>query len=290
MAYKYIKRHIPIRAITLSLTDVKRIYERLSKHLEDEADRQTNELKKPDDQSAEEFATQIAKARKNAFRITVTVSGADGQDLYGDTVELFDSANMPDEVAYIFMTNQTAYKGETGRKPPNCFDFALDFAKPPLVDNNNPVSNPTANGSNISIEGDRDAWVAAISDATMGILEKRKNGRTFLHAAFVYDIGLMLFAMPFGLYLCWRLSSIVDTHFGSRSPFLTGVTYVYIMLLGFWLYRLLFGYTKWAFPCVELSDSRSKSTSHRNLWYVLITSIASGAAIEIWKYFAAWPA
>ena len=79
----------------------------------------------------------------------------------------------------------------------------------------------------------------------MDILDKRKNGRNFVHAAFVYDVGLLVFGIPLGLYLCWRLSDFIGLQLGTRSPFLSGVGYVYLMLVGISLYRILFGYTRW---------------------------------------------
>ena len=284
MAYKYINKRVPLGAITISLADVKRIFERLSKHLEEEADRQIRELVRPPDQSEEEFAKQVAHVRKGAFRITITISGSDGQDLFGDSLELFDSPNLPEDIASIYMTNTVSYKGQTGREPPNRFSMVLDFSKPNLVDNNNPVSNPTPNNSNIAVDGDRDSWVAAISEASMGVLAKRKNGRNRLHAAFVYDIGLMLLALPFGLYLCWRSSGLVEAQLGKFSPFLSAVAYVYLMMIGLWLYRIMFGYTKWAFPTVELSDAQNLSKRHRAVWYVIMTGVISGAIIELWKF------
>lgn len=111
MAHQFINRNIPLRALTVGLDDVKRVFERLSKHVEEEAERQTKELIRPPDQSEEEFAKQVMIARKNAFRITVTISGADG-DLFGDRLELFSSPNLPDEIRGIYMTNVVAYQGK----------------------------------------------------------------------------------------------------------------------------------------------------------------------------------
>jgi len=284
MAERFITKRIPIGAVTVSLADVKKIFERLSKHLGEEADRQTKDLIKPLDQGQEEFDEHVAEARKNAFRITVTVAGSDGQDLYGDTLALFHSPNLPDEISRIYMTNVVAYEGHTRRRPPNAFSMLLDFSKPPLIDNDNPVSNPTPNNSNVSVEGASETWVASIVDATMGILGKRNNGRKLLHAAFIYDFGLMLLGLPLGLYVCLRLSSLVEASLGSVHPFLSAVAYVYLMLVGLWLYRILFGYTKWAFPTVELSDTKSRSQNHRAFWYTIVTGLVSAAIFEIWRY------
>lgn len=286
MAEKFVTKRISIRGVTVSLADVRKIFERLSAHLEEEADRQTKALIKPPDQTQDEFDQHVALARSNAFRITVTVTGSDGQDVFGDTLEVFESPNLPDEIFSIYMTNVVAYEGQTRRRPPNGFSLLLDFSTPPLIDNNNPVSSPTPNNSNVTIEGGRDAWVASITDATMGVLSKRKNGRGFLHAAFVYDLGLMLFGLPLGLYICWRLSSMIQTTFGGAHSFLSAAAYVYLIFAGLWLYRGLFGYTKWAFPSVELSDFESRSKRHRGFWYLILMGLLSAAIIELWKYSA----
>ena len=103
MAQKFIRKDIPLRARKISLLDIKRIFERLSLHLEEEAERQTQALVRPAKQAEAGFKEQVAVARKNAFRITVTISGSDGQDLFGDTSSIFESPNVPDEIAYIYI-------------------------------------------------------------------------------------------------------------------------------------------------------------------------------------------
>jgi hypothetical protein len=283
MSHQFTKKLIPLRSIAVDMDDLRRIFERLSHQLNEEADRQTKNLTRPEDETEIEFAERIANARKNAFRITVTISGNDGDELFGDTVELFSSPNLPDAIRSIYMTNVVAYKGQTGSNPPNGFSLTFDFQKPPLIDNNNPVSNPTANGSNLIVDGDRDSWVASVSEAVMGVLSKRKNKRTFLHAAFVYDAGMMILGLPLGLYLCWQMSNIIDVNLGKHSVFLTSVAYVYIVLMGIWTYRILFGYTKWAFPVVEMKENEARSVRHRYIWSTIVFGVLGNAVYEFSK-------
>lgn len=263
------------------MDDVRRIVERLSQHVEEEGDREVALLKRPPEQSEEEFKKIVSKERERAFRITVTVAGNDGQDLSGYGTEVFDSPNLPDDIASIYVSNEAAYQGVAGRRPINRFSVNFDFSKPPLVDNSNPVSDPTPNFSNLTIEGDRDSWVAAIQEATMGVLSKRSNGRRFLHAAFVYDIGLLLFSFPLGLYVCWRLSGAIHHTLGQHSGFLSGVAYFYIMLSAVWAYRIFFGYTKWSYPTVELREAEDRSKRHRKFWYAILTSFVAGLLVEL---------
>jgi hypothetical protein len=283
MSHQFINKRITLRTLTISLDDVRRIFERLLKQVEEEAERQTKELVRPPGQTPEEFTNQIAAARKKAFRITITITGSQGDDLFGDSLALFDSPNLPDEIRTIYMTNEVAYKSQTGSSPTHGFSLTLDFAKPPLIDNNNPLSNPTANGINLAIEGQRDSWVSAVTDAVMGILNNRKNGRSFIHSAFVYDVGLMSVGLPLGLYLCWRISGFIDSNLARHSHFLSAVAYLYIVLIGIWAYRIMFGYSKWAFPTLELKENEGQSTKHRYIWGAILLCILGNAAYELSK-------
>jgi hypothetical protein len=117
----------------------------------------------------------------------------------------------------------------------------------------------------------------------MGILVKRRNGRHFLHAAFVYDFGLMAVGLPLGLWLCWRLSGLIDISLGRHSGFLSSIAYVYLVLMGIWIYRILFGYSKWAFPTFELRESGGRSRHHRYIWGTIVLGVLGNAVYDISK-------
>ena len=177
----------------------------------------------------------------------VTISGRDGENLFGYGTEPFDSPNIPEPINHIYISNIAAFQTVEGRNPLNNFTLIFDFSTPQLVDNNNPVSNPIPNSSNLTVAGDRDAWVASIQQAVTDILGKRSNRRSFMHATFVYDVGLVLLGLPAAIYLCWRLSDFVEVNLGVLSPFIAAAAYIYIAFFVLNVYRVLFGYTKWPF-------------------------------------------
>lgn len=183
------------------------------------------------------------------------------------------------------MSNIHAHKATWGQPADNTFELFLDFSKPPLLDSKNPVSIPTLNGSNLSISGHKDAWVALIEEAVVGITKKRRNRRTWLHRAFMYDTGQLLLGLPAGLYICWKLSGFIDNHLGTINLFLSSVAYVYIILLVLYAYRIFFGYTKWAFPTVELEESRDNARTHRSFWYAILLSIIAGFVGDLINQF-----
>ena len=276
-------KRIPLHSILISIQDVKRIFERLLRHVEEQADREIAALQKPEGQSEEDFDKKKAIIKNEAFRITVTIRGKSGEAIFGDSAEIFKSPNIPEEISSIFMTNIVAYEGFANEKPINSFDLQIDFSKPPLLDSKNWVSAPTTNLSELNISGERESWVASIEDAVIGVLRNRKTRRSLIHQAFVYDFGLFIIGVPFALYICWRLSGYVEAYLGSINHFLSAAAYVYLFFVVLWIYRILFGYTKWAFPTVELVESKNVARRHRAFWYVIVVGILGNA---IWDVFA----
>ncbi len=283
MAIQLARQETPLHSINLSLEDVRKIFGRLSDYVGEQADREIGQLVKPEDQDEAEFEENKTKLREEAFRITVTVSGPDGASLYGDDIELFGSQNLPDVISTIFMTNITAYQGVARAKPLSAFELHLDFSKPPLMDSKNLVSDPTPNFSNLVIEGGRDSWVAGISDAVMGVIKHRRNKRSWLHRAFVYDFGLLLLGFPAGLYACWKFSALIEKYLGSIHSFLSATGYVYIVITTLLAYRIFFGYTRWAFPSVELTEHEDAAKRHRAFWYAIATAIVGNVLWEIFS-------
>lgn len=279
--------HIPTResvisSVTLDLQDVKKIFVRLEKLVDEEGDREIAKLQKPPDQSDEKWEARKIEIKKGAFRVTVTLEGKNGDRLHGDNEELFVSPNMPAEISGVYMTNATAFRWWTNQNPLRAFELQLDFSKPKLLDSENFVSSPTPNTSRLKVEADNESWIASISEAVFGILSNKSNKHGFLHRAFVYDAGLLLCGLPFGLYLTFKASSTIQHYLGATNSFIVSGAYIYVMLVAIWGYRVLFGYSKWAFPNVELKESSNSAKSHRVFWYVIVTGLIGNF---VWDFF-----
>lgn len=279
MTVQITKKTIPLRGLSVSVQDVRRIIERLIRQVEEEGGREVARLLE-NGPSDSEHRDQVEAGHKQAFRVTVTITGKDGEALFGYGIEPFDSPDIPEPIESIYISNISAYQNVFGRNPVNYFTLNFDFSTPPLVDNNNPVSNPTPNSSTFIVEGDQDAWVGSVQQTVTDVLSKKSNGRAFMHAAFVYDIGLALLGLPAAIYLCWRLGEIVQANLGIYSPFLAAAAYIYVFFLVANIYRVLFGYTKWAFPTVELIDNKGQSKTHRKFWFGIMLSIVASAIYD----------
>ena len=277
---KLLTKTIPLRGLCISLNDVIHIVKRLMQHVDEQGVHELSQVLNSNSVSPNR-QDELEFQREQAFRIMVTISGRDGVSLIGDGIESLQSPNIPEPINSIYISNCAHYQTVIGRDPLNKFTLYLDFSKPPLVDHNNLPSYPTPNGSNLTIEGDRDAWVALIQQDVLDVLNKRLNKRSIFHAAHIYDIGVAFIGLPSALYLCWRFSGFIETNLGTLSSFLSAAAYVYTVYITLNIYRLLFGYAKWAFPVVELISSESKSKRHRHAWFVLILGIVGTAIYDL---------
>jgi len=273
MALHVSSKITPLQSFQVSMEDVARIFARLEGLVKEQGQTELAMLIRPENKSDDEFVKDKNQLLSSAYRVTVTIEGSGSEKLFGDDVSLFTSPNLPVRVSQIYMTNKTAYRGAVNQAPMNSFEFFLDFSKPPLMDANSFVSSPTSNTSKIEVQGARESWVAAISEAVVGVISARSLRRRWLHRGFVYDLGLMILALPLGLYACAKAFKIVDA-ISQDHVFISSTIYTYIVLCAIWIYRMFFGYTKWAFPLSELSSNRDSVGVHRAIWGALLLGLA----------------
>jgi hypothetical protein len=250
----------------------------------EQADIEIVKVVRSPNQTDDQFDEFKKNARGKAFRITVTINGRGGESLFGDDIGIFQSANRPEQIDLVYFTNITGYQSFANVKPVNSFELNLDFSKPALLDVNTPISSPTRNLSRLTIKGDRDSWVGSISDVVLSVIERRRTGVNWLHRGFIYDLGLWALGFPFGMYLCWKASPFISRYVETTHGFLSGAAYVYIVILAANAYRILFGYTKWAFPVVELVDNRDAAGRHRSIWALIVVGLLVDVVWEVFTH------
>ncbi|MER9524148.1 hypothetical protein NKI96_11240 [Mesorhizobium sp. M0292] len=276
-----VNKEIPLGSYTVSVESLRKIYRGLQRTVAEEADLALAKWELLPDQTKEQFEARKKEVREKAFLVTVSIYREDGSHTYGDTEEIFDFPNDAPFVTRIYMTNQVAFRAVANSNPANSFELMLDFSQPPLLDANNIVSSPTQNASNLTIGSIREGWLAGVEKIVLSHLDKRHRLRSRFHGPFVYDHGMVVFGLPLGFYACWLASDLVDKWTGNNQ-FLKSASYVYIVVASLWVYRILFGYTKWAFPLAELKEQRSRPKVHRRFWWALVALLAGKV---FWDFF-----
>jgi hypothetical protein len=264
---------IPIRGCQISLPQIKAAYRELALLTKKEGERIVGSLIKPDGLSEEDFQERNKFLKDNAFRVTVSIIGFDGQTAYGETEEIFDSKNLPLPIKKIFFTNSTAFKRNANdNEPINSFSLWINFDKPPLFDPNPLVSEPTPNFSKVNLRADDVGYFRAAQNIFGSKIKSNKKWYSFIHEKFAYDIGLWLVALPYSLY--W-ITIYSDYFFPSDSkhPSFRVAFYIYGLGLSLLFYRALFGYIKWAFPVNILEENKDRATRHRLMLGAIVFSL-----------------
>jgi hypothetical protein len=137
----------PLRGYSFDLDDIKRLFTALKDFTDNEREKFLAHVTQPSGMSTEEFDLQKDNIRNNAFRVTVTIFGVDGENRFGNSEQLFETANLPEIIRGIYMTNLTAYKTIFWRDPQNNFQVNISFDKPALFDWSLVLTAPTPNVS-----------------------------------------------------------------------------------------------------------------------------------------------
>lgn len=275
----YYEDKIDIRGCHLTLNQVKLVYRELQRVNSIEGVRLVSQLKPADSENEESFSKRKEFLVDNAFRLTVTVIGSDGQSVYGEFESVFDSQDLPLPIKKIFFTNVNSFRRNAdGDEPRNRFSIWLDFEKPPLFDPNPLLSDQTPNDSKAEVKAEDITYFRAVQRIIHEKIIANRKWYSFLHARFAYDLGFWFLALPYSLYWISIYSTILNTD--SRFGIFVVSYYIYSIGMSALLYRSLFGYVKWALPVNILEENRDRSTPHRiallgivsGLFYSLINS------------------
>lgn len=282
---RHYEDEIEIRGCKLSLSQIKSAYREFQALVDSEATKIIPKLGRPEGMSDEELEDRNSRIRKRAFRVTISIIGFDGQTAYDDDETLFDSPNLPTPIRTVFFTNTTAWQNEAPNSlPPNRFSAWLNFHKPPVIDPNPLVSDPTPNESKVQITADDIGFFRAVQTIVAAKLKPKKNWYYFLHEKFTYDVGLWIVLMPFSLY--W-ITIYMDRLFPSdgpnsafRIPF-----YIYSLGISIIFYRSIYGYLKWAFPVNTLTENKDKAWLHRTFLGGLLLSLVGSSIWSAIEHF-----
>jgi len=180
----------PLRGYSFDLDDLKRIFIALKTFTDKEKETFLAQVTQPTGMNNEEFAQKKEEIRNSAFKVTVTIFGADGENRFGSSEQLFEPANLPAIIRGIYMTNKTAYQGIFGRDPSNNFQVNISFDKPSLFDWSLAPSAPTPNLSSLIVKSFDITFANAIVATVMNVVARKRKQFVLLHPPYSYDVGL----------------------------------------------------------------------------------------------------
>ena len=236
----------------------------------------------PLDRSAEQIPVDKELLR-SGFELKITVRGADDERIYGTIPAVFDSPRFPNKVKSLYINSETDLRNLYNWYPRNRFELLLDFTKSELFNLSLSPSISTPNASNISVSGLNSDWVSGVYRKITDFIKGKRTHRRFLHRHSVYDIFVLCGGLPFAFSIAYKLSGWIGNTFGEISRILESAAYVYVFFLSLHLFKALFDYTRWVFPIVEYTGTKSAVGKHRIILGSLICGVSANFIYDLIK-------
>lgn len=263
----------PLKACRLPRDDLRRLYEIINERQVEYGKTVLAQLTCQPNESDEQFRERRARVER-AFLTTVTVTGVNGEMVTGLGEEFLASANVPDRILTAFYSTAT---GPTvalpGFQPQSNATVLIDFSRPPVFDFSKFPILATPNTSQFTVSSNSESWFTALNTRLTQFFAERRTSYEWLHKPGIYDLLLLVVAIPIALWVDYRIARSSITN---RLPsFLASAVYVYGFLIALFVYRLLFSYSRWVFPKVEMPTEGSTALKHRTVWGAIIVGAAS---------------
>lgn len=260
--------------------DLKRFLEVLQERLDAAADLEEANFQQHN-QTADEFENNKQLLR-SGFKVRPTVTGKNGQELFGTVEDVFDSPNFPEVVKSVFIGSEIFLKASYNYTVRNSFEIFLDFSRPEILDFTLLPSQRTPNETNFKVQGIDATWVNGVFHEIQSFVDEHKAPAPWLHGHSIYEKFLFLGGYPIGFWLCFKTSPFLPDG-GNTFLFIRAAIYVYIFFLTMVGLRALFHYARWVFPIAEYKHTRSKSLKHRAILGTLVLSLVGAVLYDLLK-------
>ena len=218
---------------------------------------------------------------KSCSQLKLTITGLDGEELFGSIDEVFGSVSFPEQVKSLYVNSDLIYKSKFNYIPRNRFDVFIDFIKPKVLDFSFAPSESTPNDSIFTVEGFDNTWVNGVFSEIDKYFNKRSSKISRIHKNSIYDLIVWTLGIPIGFWACYKLVDEINQLFS--SDFLKSAVFVYVFFLSLFILRILFHYFRWLYPKIQYRSNQDLSLTHRGFFYVITIGIVSAFLYDIIK-------
>jgi hypothetical protein len=219
-------------------------------------------------------ASEVRAAIERANVLWISVFGTNGEEYFTQDLSLATDDVLPKTIKSVLIGSINPHKKEFKVEPPNGLELMLDFSDPVILDWQNAVSAPTSNDSYILAKG-RQSWIGSVIQCVEDALKPCRNGRELMHRPFVYDFCLFLCGLPLAFLAVKRLSPAIENIAGKDISTLSVMLNVYVGFGSLWLFRLLFAYSKWVLPVMEITHNERSRKGHRIFLMLIVGALVA---------------
>ncbi|MEB2346055.1 MAG: hypothetical protein OZ948_15105 [Deltaproteobacteria bacterium] len=280
MIYQGSKHEGPLPAGVVSIADLRRLFSELQAKAQEIGEKTANGLKRPPDQSEEQFQGYQNWVRQ-LFAVTFAVNGGRGEQAMYFSADALDLETLPEPIESIHFDTSVMHKMAVQRDPLDRAAIFFDFRRPPLIDLSNVSGTPPPNNSSYFVIGANSTWVSAVHEAILKIISRRQSPlRSMIYRRHAYDALLVVLGLPMSLWASARLGALFDS-FAQHAQPLPGLMRVYFFLLALLTFRLLFSVARWLYPYIELEGSRIPGMKTRLLFHAVVLSTVARFAYDV---------
>jgi hypothetical protein len=264
-----------INACRLRREDLLRLYRIINERQVEYGQLVVNFVTKLPEESPEQFHERRTRLA-SSFVTTVNVTGANGEVVSGSGESFVISDNIPEHILTVFYTTMEGPNtiGITPQMLTSKATILLDFSRPTLRDFSR-LTTAADNNSNFSIVSTSEPWFTLLNTRLVQFFNERPTRFGWLHQAGIYDFLLLIIGLPFAFWVVYRFSESIHT---LRLPnVLATALYIYVFLGGVWIFQIIFKYSRWVFPKIELQTETSPPRGHRLVWMGIVTAVFGGA-------------
>jgi len=266
-------RHSKLPTCSFKLVFFKRLFNIVQDINEEAINLAISDLRKNPDQTDEDFH-KLKDYVASIYKVQVQVSGLKGEYQLSDSDVIFDESTLPDNITRIIIDNASFFKMSTNMEPQYKVIIEFNFSKPNVIDFTHNPSFETENNSYLQVYGFKETWVNGAYDKIMNSLTEYKTNRSWLHGKGIYDVVLWFIYLPLVFWNLHKLESVILKYLINISNVLLVAIYIYIIVASLYVFRMLFDYTRWVFPYLELeARSRKGSNKHKGIWMAVFGSI-----------------
>lgn len=273
---------LPVGSAKLSKHDLHRLSEILDERISDAAEIELANLKKPDEMDNDYFEDARRKI-KEAYRLNITITGTNHQQIFGTTSEVFNNLNYPDNVLSYYANSATALRGNLDYTPRNELEINLDFSPPAKFDFNTSPGVATRNESNCVVRGFDSTWCNGLFHELESFFKARTNHLPWIHQGDFWNLLFWTIGIPSCFWVVYRMSDPIYRLFSQVSPFVLAAVYLYVFMMAAHVFRAIFWYARWIWPKVEYLGGRNNLGAHRVVLFAVSTGLLSAIVYDVIK-------
>lgn len=235
----------------------------------------------PTDGKFEDFKKLV----ESSYKMTVSVSGANGEFFTSYDSTIFDDIHLPDKVKSVYFSNVIFFMSQFNIEPAFKIEVNLDFSTPKIFDFSIKPSDETPNTSAISISGLNQTWVTGNYEKVISSLKERSKASSWLHQKNVYDLLVWFGVIPLTFYYLHKFDPALRATFSNLISVLFVGLYLYLFLIVLMLFMTFFKYARWLYPYLELKDNlNNRAVRHRIFFFSIFVSVIGSIVLDLISY------